>query len=433
MKKIIIILFLSLLLSNQSYAQSLVQALNEAYKNNPKLNAERENIEIAKQNINEAKSDFLPSITISGYLSDENTTKQTNTSGVNVKETDISPRQQSILIEQSLFQGLGGVANFEKNNIGLELSKLKLKKNEQEILLEAVEAYTALIVSNKKIKINLLNVSLLERQVETDKNRLEQGEINLTDLAQSESSLAGAQAKLILAQNQLITSKLNYEKTIGVINNYEDLNETYIFNYELPESLASSSQISKQENSDLNIAILELKQSEQDVRIARSKLAPTASLSYKITQTDDTSSTYDETDKAIFKAEASWPIFSGGKNTASLKKSKSLRNQKRLLLEDAKKFNKTIVSNAWSNFQFSKSSLAFVKSQVKTAEIANEGITIEYESGSSSRSTLDVIQSNSILLDAKIDLANSQRDFILSQFRLLSAVGRLTGSYLGLN
>ena len=90
------------------------------------------------------------------------------------------------------------------------------------------------------------------------------------------------------------------------------------------------------------------------------------------------------------------------------------------------------MANAWSNFQSSKSFLTSIRSQVKAAEIAHEGITIEYESGSG-RSTLDVIQSNSILLDAKINLANSKRDFLLSQFRLLSSIGRLTGSYLGLN
>ena len=169
----IILIFVFTLSINESRASTLFDSLNSAYKNNPKLNAERENLEIAKHNINEAKSDFLPSITISGYLSDENTTKQTDTSGANLKETDVSPSQQSILIEQNLFQGWGGVANFKKNNIGLELSKFKLKKMEQEILFEAIEAYTALVVSNKKVKINLSNVSLLERQAETDKNGLE--------------------------------------------------------------------------------------------------------------------------------------------------------------------------------------------------------------------------------------------------------------------
>ena len=331
-----------------------------------------------------------------------------------------------------ILQGLGGVANLKKSNIGLELSKSRLKKAEQEILFEAIEAYTNLIINKKKVGINILNVNLIERQVENDKNRLERSEINLTDLAQSEASLAGANAKLIETQNQLITSKLNYEKTIGIINNYEDLRETYVFNYELPRSLASANQIAKKENPDLNIAILELKLSQQDVLIAQSELSPSASLSYKITRTDDTSSSYDETDKEILKAEASWPIFSGGKNIASLKKSKSFRQQKQLLLEDSKKSNKALVANAWSNFQSSKSFLTSIRFQVKAAEIANEGITIEYESGSG-RSTLDVIQSNSILLAAKIDLVNSKRDFLLSQFKFLASIGRLTGSYLGLN
>ena len=177
---------------------------------------------------------------------------------------------------------------------------------------------------------------------------------------------------------------------------------------------------------------MELEQSKQDILIARSELSPSASLSYKMTQTEDISSSYDETDKEILKAEVSWPIFSGGKNIAGLKKSKILRQQKQLLLEDSKKSNKASVANAWSNFQSSKSFLTSIKSQVKAAEIANEGVTNEYESGSG-RSTIDVIQSNSLLLEAKINLVNSKRDFLLSQFKLLASIGRLTGFYLGLN
>ena len=147
MKQTILGIFFSIIILNTSCASTLMQALSEAYKKNPRLNAERENLKISKENINEAKSEFLPTITISGYISDENTTKQTNRSGANVQSTDVDPSQESILIEQTLFQGLGGVANLEKNNIGLELSTSRLKKVEQEILFEAIEAYTNLIVS----------------------------------------------------------------------------------------------------------------------------------------------------------------------------------------------------------------------------------------------------------------------------------------------
>ena len=432
MKKIILILLFTLSFFDQSNAASLIDALKEAYMSNPKLNAERENLEIAQQKINEAKSDFLPTITISGYESSENTTKLTNRSGADVQGTDVNPSQKSILIEQQLFQGMGGVANFEKNNIGLELSKYNLKKIEQEILFDAIGAYTILVLSNKRVKINISNMDLLERQVETDRDRLERGEINLADLAQSEASLAGAKAQLIEAQNQLITSKLNYEKIIGPVSNYDELDKKYVFNYKLPESLALANEIAKKENPKLYIAELELQQSRQDVRIALSELSPSAKLSFKSTRTDDTSSSYDESDKEILKAEASWPIFSGGKNLASVKKSKSIKRQKLLLYEDAKRSADAAVASAWSSFQSSKSFLQSIKSQVKAAEIAYEGITSEYESGSG-RSTLDVIQSNSILLNSKINLANSERQFFLSQFSLLSSIGQLTGSYLGLN
>ncbi len=431
MKKVIIILFFSIFFFNKASAVSLKQALGEAYRNNPRLNAERENIKISEESINEAKSEFLPTITISGYLSDENTTKQTDRTGGS-KKSNFEPSQQKILIEQSLYEGKGRYANLEKNNIGLELAKFNLKKVEQEILFESIEVYTNLVLSNKKVKINKENVNLFERQVETNRGRLERGEINLTDLAQSEASLAGAKAKLIDAENKLITSKLNYEKTIGSINNYKNLFSLSTFNYKLPRSLGVANQISKKESPDLNIAILELEQSKKDIIIARSELMPSAKLSFELKESQDLSSTVDERDQEILKAEASWPIFSGGKNTASLKKSKRLKYQKELLLEDAKKSSEALVTNAWSNFKSSKSFLISIKSQVKAAEIANEGITQEYESGAG-RSTLDVIQSNSMLLDAKISLANSQRDFLLSQYKLLLSVGRLTGSNLGLN
>ena len=89
------------------------------------------------------------------------------------------------------------------------------------------------------------------------------------------------------------------------------------------------------------------------------------------------------------------------------------------------------VANAWSSYQSSKSVLDSIRSQVRAAEIANEGITLEYESGSN-RTTLEVIQSRSILLNSRINLATSERDFLLSQFNLLSAIGRLTAQQLNL-
>ena len=432
MKQIFIISFISFLFNTNLLAVTLPEALLEAYKNNPVLNAERENINISQENLNISKSEFLPTITITGTKSREDTTKLTNQSGGDATITDVDPLTKSILIEQTLYDGKGRSADLEKSEIGIDLAKAKILKVEQEILYKAVEAYTGLIFTNKKLKINQSNISLLDRQVDTDQARLERGQITISDLAQSESSLAGAKAKFIEAKNDVITSRLVYENVIGPIINSDDLNENSKLNIEIPKNLNEANDISKKRNPKLIIAKLEYLQSEKDIRIAESDMLPSASLSFEASQTEDLSSTYNERDKKILKATVKWPFYTGGKNKAEVNKSRNIKYQKKLLLDNVINTNNTNVASAWSNFQSSKSLLDSVKSQVKAAEIANEGITVEYESGLG-RSTLDVIQSNSLLLDSKISFANAERNYLLSQFKLLQSIGLLTLEHLQIN
>jgi len=419
--KIILIVFF-VLKGNEIKANTLFDSLYSAYLNNPKLNAERANKRASKEENKGAISEFLPSITISGYVSE-----QDNSGTV---AGNFTPSEQSMKIEQKIFQGFGGVANLKKKKYGYEIANLKLKKIEQEILLAAAEAHADLLLDKKKLNINLINVDLLERQVETDQNRLEKGEINLTDLAQSESSLAGARADLIAAKNNLLISEANYEKIVGKKPS-KNIQDTKTLNLRLPASLASAYNLSKSENPDLQIAKLEFEQSKQDLVIAGSELAPSATLSYKIAEQENMSATVLERTQQTVSATATWPLFSGGSNIYNLRKTKELKNQKELLLEDTKKEIETDVATSWSNFQSSKGVLDSIKSQVKAAEIANEGITLEYESGNN-RTTLEVIQSHTILLDSRINLANSERNLLISQFNLLSTVGRLTAKQLNL-
>ena len=409
----------------ESKANTLLESLNSAYLNNPKLNAERANMRASKEEKREAVSEFLPSVTISGYISEQDNTK-TNETG----DSHFNPDEQSMTVEQKIFQGGAGVANFVKKTHGQRIGEFNLKKIEQEVLLEAAKAHTNLLLSIKKVNINFANIDLLERQVETDQNRLEKGEISLTDLAQSESSLAGAKAELISAQNDLLTGKANYEKIIGKKPS-ENIKEVEKINLYLPESLASAYRISNIDNPDLQISLLEYKQAKLDVIIAGSDLSPSASLKYKIAEQNDISATAQDRTQQSVTATATWPLFAGGKNIFNLRKARELRNQKELLYEDSKKKVETDVTNAWSKYQSSRSVLDSIRSQVKAAEIANEGITLEYESGSS-RTTLEVIQSRSILLNSRINLASSERNFLISQFNLLSSIGRLTAKQLNL-
>ena len=431
MKKIFLILLSLTLLNQKVFAITLSEALLQAYTYNPELNAERENINISKEDLNISKSEFLPSITLSTSKSEESTEKLTDRTGANSAITDVNPKTQSILVEQKIFQGFAGIAGLEKNKIGLNLAQAKLLRVEQETLYKAIDAYSGLVLANEKLGINKKNVDLFEGTVETAQARLERGQITIADLAQSESSLAGAEAKFIQAENEVITAKLVYEKIIGPITDVNNLIKKSDLIFKIPDNLNDSMELSKNNNPNLIIANLEFQQSERDITIAAADLSPSAKLSLKSSKTDDVSSSIDEQDKDTITATISWPIFQGGKNIASINRSKNKKNQKKLLFENAVKSNDTSVASAWSNVQSTKSFLNSVKLQVQAAEIANEGITEEYETGLG-RSTLDVMQSNSILLNSKISLVESERNYMLAQFKLLQSIGLLKNDHLKL-
>ena len=124
------------------------------------------------------------------------------------------------------------------------------------------------------------------------------------------------------------------------------------------------------------------------------------------------------------------PFYTGGKTQSTINKNSNLTTRKRLLLDDAVRSNETNVASAWSSLESSRGFLNSVKVQVRAAQIANDGITAEYERGS--RTTLDVIQSNSLLLSAQISLATSEKNYLMAQYNLLKSVGLLNSQYLKL-
>ena len=429
MKKILITISLVAFSFSNAFAVTLYEALNQTYQNNIELNAERENIKASEEDVNISKADYNPTLTLSGSKSIENTNKLTNQSGGDATINDVDPFTTSIKLEQKLLD-YGRDLTLEKNITALDLAKAKLIKKEQDILHSAVDAYTNLILAREKQNINRKNLNLLKRQVVNDKIRRDRGQITNTDLAQSESSLAGAQAQFTQAKSDLLIAKLTYENIIGKISDPNQLKKNSKSIVNIPNSLSDAINLSKQNNPDIKIAKFDLEQSEKDVAISQSDLKPSASLSLERSYSDDLSSTIDQREKDILKATVSWPFFTGGKTQSKINKQSNLTTRKRLLLDDAVRTNETNVASAWSSLESSKSFLNSVKVQVRAAQIANEGIAAEYERGS--RTTLDVIQSNSLLLSAQLSLVSSERNYLMAQYNLLKAVGLLNSQYLKL-
>ena len=431
MKKFLLIIFCTIIFPLSAFSATLKEALKQTFDNNLELQAERKNLEIQQEVINMSRSDLLPTLTLTGKKNFEETNEITTQAGADASVTDVDTSSASIKLEQTLLDGSGRKTEYEKSKLGLNLTEAKLIQKEQEIFLRAIEAYTGLILAYEKLNINEENVNLLQRQFELDNARLSRGQITASDLAQSQSSLAGAQARYIEAQNNIVTSKLNYENVIGAIAAKENLKKIYNAQVSIPKNLSEAKKISLEKSPELIIAEIEYGQSELDVKIARSDLSPTAKISLERTYTDDLSSTYDEREKDVLQATVSWPFQFGGKNKSNVTKNLQAKGMKRLLLENAQKNNTQSVTSSWSTLQSSRSFLQAVQSQVKAAEIATEGISFEYESGSG-RSTFDVLQSRSSLINAKINLAEAERSYLLAQYRVLKSVGLLNSDYLNL-
>ena len=423
--KFLLNITLTLFFFNVAFAENHLQFfIDAALKNNLKLNAERKNQKSIKQNINISRSEFLPSISLSGNQSSSQSKNKTNQSGSNLSDSNLDTETKTISVDQKIFQGFKGYNSLKKSELEVKQADFRLKQVEQQTILDTVSSYFDFIFKTKNEEFNLSNVNLFKRQVESDSARLQKGEITLTDLAQSESSLAGANANLIKAKTELLTSKTNFERVIrekvpSAINANERVE------VKLPNTLQEAINVAKLNNSDLLIAKLDYQIAEKDLNIEKAKLSPSASINYSKSENKDYSSTIDELDQETVKATISWPIIKGGENISSIKKS-SLKKQRSLLLsEDAENRVVTETTNAWSKYQSSESVLIATEAQLKAAEIANEGITLEYDSGNT-RTTLELIQSTSLLLDARISFAKAERDFIISKFELAFQLGTLS-------
>ena len=423
MKKYI---FISLLLfSNNLQAQdNLKYYIEKALSNNLQLNAERKSFESAKQSKNISRSEFLPSITLSGDQVSTNSTNRTNQSGAELADSNLDSENKKISVEQKFFSGFKGYNTFKKSELEIQKANLLLKKTEHQTILDTTSVYFDLIFKSNNEEFNLTNVNLFERQVDSDNARLQKGEITLTDLSQSESSLAGARANLIKAKTEYLAAKTNFERvTREKLPNTKTLDKKVFLI--LPNTLEESLELANLNNIDLLISKLDYEIAIKDFNIEKARLSPSASLNYSKSENSDFSSTIDEVDEETFKATITWPIIKGGENISSIKKSSFDKAKFKLILQDTKSRINTDISNAWSKYQSTRSVLEATKAQLKAAEIANEGITLEYDSGNT-RTTLELIQSRSLLLEARIAFAKSERDFMISQFELAKQLGSLS-------
>ncbi len=424
-KKIIQFSLIYFYLNSIALSEDLYQSLISTYINNKELNSQRQKAKAVDESLIQSYSILKPSITGKFSQSDFLRENQKDGSGSTIADSNLQSKKKSIKVEQKILQGIPSIL---VSKTDVKISRNELKQVEQNVLLKAVTAYTSVLASKKKLDITQDNLNLADRQVELDKSRYERGAIKLSDLAQSESSLADAKAKFIRAENNLAVNEKDFENIIGYLP--KNIKEIDNLDLNLPSNLNQTLNLASSNNPELMIAKLNLKKSKLLLKGAAEKFAPKASVSFEVSENEDVSSTISERDQSQFEAKVEFPLYSGGKNYSFYKEKKALYVSSELDYEDKQNEIKKVATNVWSEYLLKKSELDLAKAQLQAAEIAYEGIIQEYENGS--RDTLDVLNSRSLLLIARLNFADIERDEIVSRFKLLKVTGNLTSLYLKL-
>ena len=149
MKNYILILLITFKFNLLFADNNVIFFVETALQNNPKLNAERENLKAIKQNENISRSEFLPSLTISGSQSSTETSNIKDQSGNRSADSSRNTETKKISIDQKIFQGFQGYNNFKKSRLEFEKAKNEFKKVEQDTILNSVSTYYDLIFKSK--------------------------------------------------------------------------------------------------------------------------------------------------------------------------------------------------------------------------------------------------------------------------------------------
>ncbi|MFN9163410.1 MAG: TolC family outer membrane protein [Alphaproteobacteria bacterium] len=408
-------------------ADTLTDALVKAYQSNPQLMAERANLRATDEEVSQAIARWRPTITLNGdYSRVESETKGPQTLDNSIEDRR-EPWSASVTASQTGCAGGTILAQRRQSDAQVRAGRARLHATEQSVFLDTVTAYMNVVRDEAVVKLNKTNIELLQKQLEAARARFDVGEITRTDVSQAEARLAAGQFQLTAAEANLIASRTFYERTVGEApGTLEAKPEVPV----LPESETLAREAAGQANPQLVAAREAEEAADYAIDFAVGRLLPTVRVAASYGRSGQEFGPETIGDETRVTASASWPLYQGGAEWSEIRQAKEFFNKARMDTEFARRSTDERVSNAWEAYRASRASSEANRQQVKASEIAFEGVQQELEVGS--RTTLDVLNQQQELLNARVALVRSERDEVVAGFTLLSTVGKLTASNLEL-
>ena len=414
------------LLVTGARAETLGGALSKAYLNNPDINQQRAAVRVSDENIPKANSGYLPNVSAEGDAGVERFDPQgiPNTAG-----TTTDPRGYGLTVTQSVWNGNRTGNSVRQAESGVFGAREQLRNTVQNVLLSAVTYYMDVMRDTAILDLDRNNVEVLQEQLRQTQDRFNVGEVTRTDVAQAEASLAGARATALGAQSQLQASLANYRQAIG--DDPKSLAPVSPVVRELPKTMPEAIAISQIEHPAIVAMLHGVDAAALAVKIAEGALYPTVGVTGQVQKRYDYNAIPgSQVFVGSIVGQISVPIYDGGLSYASTRQAKETLGQTELQTDLQRDKVRAAVVAAWGANQNSSGVLRAARAEVQAAEIALAGVREEAKVGQ--RTTLDVLNAQQALLNARVQLVTAQHDSVVNSYSLLSAIGRLSTRTLGL-
>jgi outer membrane protein len=404
------------------HAQSLPDALAQAYLFNPTLKAARAQLRATDENVARQKSGFRPTIIGEATAAYQNV--ETNVPGVG---GDSYPRSASVTLSQPIFRGFRTINAVKGAQAQVEAGREDLRLSEQNVLLDAVTFYVNVVRDEAILKLRENNLRVLNEQLRATQDRFQVGEVTKTDVAQARARVSGATSAISAAKANLQASRAAYAQIIGSPPRaLRDPGPSRV----VPRNIAEAMQIGEGENPQILGAIFRERAQDHLIKQTQGELLPSVDLQATYSHNEDSSGAADHQDVTTVTGVVTVPIYQAGEVDARIRQNVETRSQLRHLINESREAVRANVTSTWGAFVAARAQIVSDQAQVEANNVALAGVREEEKVGQ--RTVLDVLDAEQELLNAQVALATSRRDLVVASYQVLAAIGRLSAGNIGL-
>ncbi len=399
----------------------------KAYANNPDLNSARAALRATDENVTIAKAGYRPQVSASATGT---VTNLRDFSGGTLPDETYRTGSVGLSVSQVIFDGFQTLARIRQAESGVYAGQEDLKANEIQILLAAAQAYADIARDQQIVSIRKQNLTFLNEQLKAAQTRLDVGEGTRTDVSQAEAQLAAGKALLAAAVAQLKISRATYVQIVG--SEPDSVRQPAPASKGLPSALQQAVEVAITQHPSVKAALYQVDVAGYQVDEAEGALLPGVSLRGSVARngSDQQSLSSNDYTGSSLTAQLNIPIYQGGAEYGRVRQAKENLGARQIRVDSVRAQLQQMVVSAYAQYEASRAAISANQQQLSAAQLALEGVIEERNVGQST--TLDVLNAQQRVLEAKESLAQSGRNAVVSSYSALAALGRLTVADQGL-